>query len=159
MLVLGLNETLGKLAMKNSVHLCGYVLRRKDGQVLRSALEFEVEVQRKKGRPKRTWKKQVEDESVNVGLRKGKCTLLIRVESWRKSDFCWVEVNLATHACPGYHQIINIGFSQYMCVHVAQTCVTTTMTIHSKPTSNVKLPKFANTSNVILVKLGTQCLM
>ena len=33
-------------------------------------VDFEVEGQRKKGRSKRTWKKQVEAESVKVGLRK-----------------------------------------------------------------------------------------
>ena len=41
-----------------------------DVQVLGRALEFEVESQRKKGRLKRTWKKQVEEESVKVGLRR-----------------------------------------------------------------------------------------
>ena len=39
----------------------GHVLRRKDSHVYR-ALDFEVEGQRKKGRPKMTWKKQVEEE-------------------------------------------------------------------------------------------------
>ena len=33
------------------------------------ALDFEVEGQRKKGRSKRTWEKQVEEESVKIGLR------------------------------------------------------------------------------------------
>ena len=47
--------------MDNSV--CWY------GHVLRRALDFEVEGQRKKGRPKRTWRKQVEEGSVKVGLR------------------------------------------------------------------------------------------
>ena len=47
--MLGLNETIDKLAMKNSVHWNGHVLRR--------VLDFEVEGQRKKGRLKRTWKK------------------------------------------------------------------------------------------------------
>ena len=37
--------------------------------VLRRALDFEVEGQRKKGRPKRSWKKQVDEESMKVGLR------------------------------------------------------------------------------------------
>ena len=36
---------------------------------MRRSLDFEVEVQRKKGRWKRTWKKQVEKESVKIGLR------------------------------------------------------------------------------------------
>ena len=48
----------------------GHVLRREDGYVIRRALDFEIEGQRKKGRPKRTWKKQVEEESMKVGLRR-----------------------------------------------------------------------------------------
>ena len=43
------------------------MLRREDGHVLRRALDVEVEVQRKKGRPVRIWKRQVEEESVKVG--------------------------------------------------------------------------------------------
>ena len=54
--------------MANSVRWYGDVLRREDGHVLRRALNFEVEGQWKKGRLKRTWKKQVEEESVKVGL-------------------------------------------------------------------------------------------
>ena len=38
--------------------------------ILRRALDFEVEGQRKKGRQKRTWKTQVEEESMKVGLRR-----------------------------------------------------------------------------------------
>ena len=48
------------------IYMC--FLRRDDGHVLRRALDFEVEGQRKKGRPKRTLKKQVEEASVEVGL-------------------------------------------------------------------------------------------
>ena len=47
------------------------MLKREDGHVLRRALDFKFEGQRKKGRPKRTWKKQVEEESMKVGLRRG----------------------------------------------------------------------------------------
>ena len=46
------------------------MLRREDGHVLRRALHFEVGGQRKKGRHKRTWKKQVEEESLKFGLRR-----------------------------------------------------------------------------------------
>ena len=46
------------------------MLRREDCHVLRMAFDFEVECQRRKMRPKRTWRKQVEDESVKVGLRR-----------------------------------------------------------------------------------------
>ena len=62
MFMLGLIETIHQLAMANSVHW--------DDHVLRGALDFEVEGQRKKGRPKNTWKRQVEEESVNFGLRR-----------------------------------------------------------------------------------------
>ena len=75
-----------QLAMANSFRWHSHVLRREDGHVLRMALDFEVEGQRKKGRPKRTWKKQVEDESVNVGTR-------------RKDPFC------QPRCCVGVNQI------------------------------------------------------
>ena len=68
MLMLGLSETIDQLAMANSVRWYGHVSRREDGHVLRRALDFEVNGGRKKGRLKRTWKKQVEDESMMVGL-------------------------------------------------------------------------------------------
>ena len=35
---------------------------------MRRALDFEVEDQRKKRRQKKTWKKQVEDKSMYIGL-------------------------------------------------------------------------------------------
>ena len=63
-------ETRDQLAMANSVHQNGHVMRREDGHVMRMALDFEFVGHRKKGRPKRTWKKQVEEESVKVGLRR-----------------------------------------------------------------------------------------
>ena len=37
---------------------------------MRRVLDFEVEGQRKKGRSKRAWKRQVEEESVKVVLRR-----------------------------------------------------------------------------------------
>ena len=67
--MVGLNVTIDQLAMSSSVCWYGHVLRREDGLVLRRALNFEVEGQRKKGMPKRPWKRQVEEESVKVGLR------------------------------------------------------------------------------------------
>ena len=46
MLMLGLNETIGQLAMAISVCWYGHVLSREDGHVLRRSLDFEVEGQR-----------------------------------------------------------------------------------------------------------------
>ena len=48
--MLGLNKTIDQLAKSNSVCCYGHVLRREDGNVLRRALDFEVESQWKKGR-------------------------------------------------------------------------------------------------------------
>ena len=44
--------------------------RREDGNVLKRALDVEAEGERKKGRPNRTLKRQVAEESVKVGLRR-----------------------------------------------------------------------------------------
>ena len=43
--------------------------RRDDDSVLRVALNLEVSGKRKRGRPKKTWKKQVE-ETEKIGLKK-----------------------------------------------------------------------------------------
>ena len=65
--MLGLKET---VVQTNGVRWYGHVSRRDDGHFLRKALEFEVKGKRKRGRPKKTWKKQVEKESKSVGLDK-----------------------------------------------------------------------------------------
>ena len=67
--MVGLKETIDQLAMAISVHWYGHVLRREDGHVLRRALHFFVDGQGKNGRLKMTWKKQIEEESVKIGLR------------------------------------------------------------------------------------------
>ena len=70
MFMLGLMEAMDQLAMASSVCWYGHVLRKEDGHVFRKTSDFDFEGQRKKGRPKRTWKLQVEEESVKVGLRR-----------------------------------------------------------------------------------------
>ena len=69
--ILALKETVVQMAKVNRVRWYGHVLRKDDGHVLRKALEFEVKGKRKRGRPKKTWKSQVENESKSVGLEKG----------------------------------------------------------------------------------------
>ena len=54
MLMLGLNETMHRLAIGFSGRCYGHVLRRYGGHVLRRTLDFEVEGQRMNGRLKRT---------------------------------------------------------------------------------------------------------
>ena len=68
--MLGLKETALQMAKGNGVRWYGHVLRRDDGHILRKALQFEVRGKRKRGRPKKTWKTQVEEESMSVGLEK-----------------------------------------------------------------------------------------
>ena len=46
------------------------MLRRDDDSVLRVALDLEVTDKRKQGRPKKTWKKQVEKETEKICLKK-----------------------------------------------------------------------------------------
>ena len=72
--MLGLNETVVQMAKANGVRWYGHVLRRDDGHVLRIAMEFEVKGRRKRGRPKKTWKMQVEKESKSVGMEEEDAT-------------------------------------------------------------------------------------
>ena len=67
--MLGLKETVDRLAKANGVRWYGHVLRREKDDVLRKALALEVDGLRRRGRPKKTWKKQVEEEIKKVGLR------------------------------------------------------------------------------------------
>ena len=73
MLMLGLHETIDQLGMANNVHWHCHALR-EDGHVLRT-LDLDVKDQRKKGRSKRIWKKQVEDENAKVFFYLGICIL------------------------------------------------------------------------------------
>ncbi|XP_067034762.1 uncharacterized protein [Acropora muricata] len=66
----GLKERAVQMAKANEVRWYGHVLRRDDGHILRKALEFEVRGKRKPGRPKKTWKMQVENENKSVGLER-----------------------------------------------------------------------------------------
>ena len=59
MKMLGLKETLDKMAKANGVRWYGHVVRRDDESILKKAMMFEVNGPQKRGRPKQTWKKQV----------------------------------------------------------------------------------------------------
>ena len=68
--MLGLKETLDKMAKANGVRWYGHVVRRDDESILKKAMMFEVNGPRKRRRPKQTWKKQVEENIKKIGLRK-----------------------------------------------------------------------------------------
>ena len=66
--MLGLKETIDRSATANRVRWYGHLLRRDDNSALRIALDLEVSGKRKRGRPNKTWKKQVE-ETEKIGLK------------------------------------------------------------------------------------------
>ena len=68
MFILALNETMDQLLIVNSVHWYGHVLKRKDGHVLRRALDVEFGGHRKREwwQRKRMWR--MEEEGGMVGL-------------------------------------------------------------------------------------------
>ena len=57
--MLGLKETVDELAIANRVRWYGHVVKKDDDCVLRVAPDLEVNGKRKRGRPKKNWKKQV----------------------------------------------------------------------------------------------------
>ena len=54
--MLGLKETIDQLATANGVRCYGHVLTRDDDSVFRFALDLEVSGNKKRRRPKKTWK-------------------------------------------------------------------------------------------------------
>ena len=81
MKMLGLKETLDKMAKANGVRWYGHVVRRDDESTLKKAMMFEVNGPRKRGRPKQTWKKQVKENIKKIGLRVEEATDRAR---WRE---------------------------------------------------------------------------
>ena len=67
--MLGLKKTLDRMAKTNGVRWYGHVIRREDDNILKKAMMMGVNGQRKRGRPKMTWKKQVEERVKKVGLK------------------------------------------------------------------------------------------
>ena len=69
------------------------MLRRDDGSVLRVDLDHEVCGKRKRERPKKTWKKQMEEEMKKIWSEKGECPELRKVEKRSASNCTSYEVN------------------------------------------------------------------
>ena len=57
------------MAKANGVRWYGHVIRREDDNILKKAMMMEGNAQRKRVRPKMTWKRQVEESVKKVGLK------------------------------------------------------------------------------------------
>ena len=66
--MLGLKKMLDRMAKANGVRWYGHVIRREDDNILK-AMMMEVNGQRKRRRPKMTWKRQVKESVKKVGLK------------------------------------------------------------------------------------------
>ena len=78
---LGLKETLDKMAQANGVRWYGHVVRRDEESILKKAMMLQVNGQQKRGRPKQTWKRQIEESLKKIGLRVEEATDRAR---WRE---------------------------------------------------------------------------
>ena len=67
--MLGLKETMDRMAKANGVRWYGHVVRRDDDNILKKAMIMEVNGKRKRGRPRMTWRRQVEESLKNVELK------------------------------------------------------------------------------------------
>ena len=77
--MLGLKKTIDRLATANGLRWYGHVLRRDGNSVLRVYLDLEVSGKRKQGRLRKTWKKQVEEETKKIVLKED----ALRRDKWR----------------------------------------------------------------------------
>ena len=68
MQMLDLDETIDQLTKANSVRWYGHVLRKDKNNFLRRMLDLKVKGTIKGGRPKKTWLREVVEESRKVGV-------------------------------------------------------------------------------------------
>ena len=68
--MLGMKESLDRMAKASSMRWYGIVFKKVDESVLVKALKLKVSRSRGGGRPKQTWKKQVENDLKKNGLVK-----------------------------------------------------------------------------------------
>ena len=71
--MLGIKESLDRMAKASSMRWYGHVLRKEDENVIVKALKFEASGSREKGRLKLAWKKQVENEMKKKWTGEGGC--------------------------------------------------------------------------------------
>ena len=66
--MLSLKETLNKMAKSNVVRWYGYVVRRDNDNLLKRTLMLEMKGQRRRGKPRQRWRRQVEENTKRIGL-------------------------------------------------------------------------------------------
>ena len=85
-----------RLATASVIRWCGDVLRRNDDGILRVARDLKMGGKRKRGQPKKTWKKQVKKEAKKIGLKKED---VLNREKWRDGVRAYVERCQFGHLC------------------------------------------------------------
>ena len=69
------------MTQANGVRWYGHVVRRDEENILKKAMMLQVNGQRKRGRPKQIWKRQVEESLKKIGMRVEEATDRAR---WRE---------------------------------------------------------------------------
>ena len=80
--MLGIKECLDRMAKTSSIWWYGHVLRKEEENAIVKALKFEVSGSRGRGRPKQTWKKQVENEMKKMDWGKRMHVIEQNGEAW-----------------------------------------------------------------------------
>ena len=136
--MLGLKKTLDRMAKAKGVRWYGHVMRRNDDIILKKAMMMEVNEERKRGRPKLTWRRQVEESVKKVGLKieeagnrtrwkEGVRATAERIrciqppsETRRKPDWNWIEeerfsLQVSQKALKFLHMFKNFTMSSPVC--------------------------------------------
>ena len=86
--MLGLEESVERLAKANGVRWYGHVLRKDEFHPLRKALDFKVDGRKGRGRPKKR-KNQLGGGGAEEGWTKeGRCSKQIEMAGWCEGDCC-----------------------------------------------------------------------
>ena len=84
--MLGLGMDIVTLVRVSRLNWYGHVMRRDVGDGIRRVLEFEAEGVAGRGRPRKGWRKEVEQDMKGAGLR---CDDALKRDTWRKKVWMW----------------------------------------------------------------------
>ena len=100
--MLGIKDSLKRMAKAGSMRWYGHVVRKEDENVIVKALKFEVSASR--GRPKQMWKKQVENETKKSGL--------VKEDAWDRTKWRGVVKAMTIRNPANSVDGVNTGFNK-----------------------------------------------